>query len=267
MHISRGWLRCSARGRPAGAAPRERAPRARPRGAAARLVLLKVVAHDGQPAGAEQVAVHELPRGLKVAAQADADQRQVASGREEVAALQEARHPDLAHDRQACAARPARSRRRAARRRRGGRVAPAATRAAAGRRVPGQAPASDKPAGAAPDDARLYSPQAHVAHELPGWGAPGPQAGPGRGRARAPSLLKQKRMSSTSSWRCGLRRRPMTMPRQVVTCAARGCMWEAAYLVQARSRAAPAAATAAQIGPRARLPVCAQSLRSQLALH
>ena len=33
----------------------------------------------------------------------------------------------------------------------------------------------------------------------------------------SPSFLKQKRMSSTSRWRCSLRRRPITMPRAVVT--------------------------------------------------
>ena len=68
------------------------------------LVLLKVIAHDGQAAGAKEVVVHELPRGLEVAAQADADERQVATGREEIAALQESRHLDLSHHRQACRA-------------------------------------------------------------------------------------------------------------------------------------------------------------------
>ena len=43
--------------------------------------------------------------------------------------------------------------------------------------------------------------------------------GSARGARCAPSLEWQKRMSSTSSWRCSLRSRPITMPRQVVICA------------------------------------------------
>jgi hypothetical protein len=37
----------------------------------------------------------------------------------------------------------------------------------------------------------------------------------------APSLSKQKRMSSTSRWRCADRKRPMTMPLHVVICWSR----------------------------------------------
>jgi hypothetical protein len=65
------------------------------------LVLLVVVAHHGKAPSAQQVPVHELAARLKVAAQADAQQREVAASWEEVAALQEAGLGDLAADRQA----------------------------------------------------------------------------------------------------------------------------------------------------------------------
>ena len=48
-------------------------------------MLLKVVAHNRKAACAQQVLIHELLASLKVGAQADAQQRQVAARREKVA--------------------------------------------------------------------------------------------------------------------------------------------------------------------------------------
>ena len=68
-------------------------------------MLLKLVFDNGEAARAQQVALHELVAGLKVAAQPDAHQRQVPACREEVPALQVARRLDLAHHWQPCSSR------------------------------------------------------------------------------------------------------------------------------------------------------------------
>ena len=66
------------------------------------LVLLELVLDDGQAARAQQVALHELVACLKVAAQPDAHQRQIAARREEVASLQIPWRLNLAHHWQPC---------------------------------------------------------------------------------------------------------------------------------------------------------------------
>ena len=71
-------------------------------GRQADLVLLELVLYDGQAARAQQVALHELVACLKVAAQPDAHQRQIAARREEIASLQIPRRLNLAHHWQPC---------------------------------------------------------------------------------------------------------------------------------------------------------------------
>ena len=63
---------------------------------------LKLVAHDCKAPHTQQVFVHELLAGLKVAAQADAHHGQVLPHWKEVPALQVARLPDLSDHWQAC---------------------------------------------------------------------------------------------------------------------------------------------------------------------
>jgi hypothetical protein len=60
------------------------------------LRLLEVVPDDGQPVGAQEVAVHQLPRGVHVTPQPDPQQCQPLARREEVAPLEEAGHVDAA---------------------------------------------------------------------------------------------------------------------------------------------------------------------------
>ena len=72
------------------------------------LVLIKVVPHNRETGRAEEVRVHELLGGVVVAAEADAEQREVPARREEVAALEEGRRLDAADDVEACTLSPAR---------------------------------------------------------------------------------------------------------------------------------------------------------------
>ena len=64
----------------------------------AHLVLLKVVPDNPEAAGPEQVLVHQLLGSLHVGAEADAQEREVASGGKEVSALEEPGRLDFAYN-------------------------------------------------------------------------------------------------------------------------------------------------------------------------
>ena len=62
------------------------------------LRLLEVVAHDGERVGAEEVAGHELLRGLDVGAEADAEHGEAAAAGEEVPPFEVSGGLDGSHD-------------------------------------------------------------------------------------------------------------------------------------------------------------------------